>query len=117
MYFPGSIEDIIHWKPVNPSTWIPIICAVFAPIGTYIVTVRKTSGKIGTSDANELWEESRSIREDYRGQLDRANKRIRELELRIERLESVNNALVTENFKLKRTIVELQDELEEMRAG
>lgn len=40
-----------------------IIAAVIGPVGAYFLAARKMSGKIATSEATQLWEESRSIRE------------------------------------------------------
>lgn len=40
-----------------------IVIALVAPVGAYILAARQMSGKIATSEAKQLWEESRAIRE------------------------------------------------------
>lgn len=40
-----------------------VIAAILGPIGAYVVAARKMSGKIATTEAAQLWEESRAIRE------------------------------------------------------
>lgn len=54
------------------TTVIAILAAIAAPLGAYLVAARRFSGRIESSDAKELWEESRSIR-------DWSQDRIREL--------------------------------------
>jgi chromosome segregation ATPase len=93
---------------VNLAVLFPILVAIFAPLGAYFLAARKMSGKIKTTDADALWKESSSIREDYRAQLASAAERTRDLESRVARLEGQNNELVQENFKLKHKIQELE---------
>lgn len=55
--------------------------ACAAAIASVLVSARKFSGKIDSTEASELWEESRSIREDYRTRievLERENAELRE---------------------------------------
>jgi len=61
-------------------TFVPLAVALIAPVGAYLVAARKMSGRIASSEASQLWDESRSIRDDYRGRLQEANARIAELE-------------------------------------
>lgn len=66
---------------------VPILVAAVAALGAYVAAARKLSGKINTSEASQLWEESRAIRDDYREQLKVANGVIQDLRDRIKRLE------------------------------
>lgn len=90
---------------------LTLIAAVCAAIGAYLVAARQFSGKIATSDASDLWEESRSIR-------DWATKRIKELgeivthlEGRVAELEQHNGNLTSENQRLLRELEECRDKL------
>lgn len=79
---------------------VAIIVALAAPIGAYLVAARRFSGKIKTSEAEELWAESRAIRQD-------SAKRIRILNGVVERLETRVGSLEAENERLLRRIAEL----------
>lgn len=96
---------------------IPVAVAIVAPIGAYIVAARRMSGKIETSDANALWEESRSIREDYRARLTSVTDRARELEARVAKLESINDALSRENYELKVQIIRMEALIKSLEAN
>lgn len=67
-------------------TVIAVIAAVAAPLGAYLVAARRFSGRIESSDAKELWAESRSIRDWSQG-------RIASLEARVATLEAENRDL------------------------
>jgi len=90
---------------------LPIILAVAAailgPLVVFIEASRRLSGKITTSDASDLWEESRATREFLRVELDKSSGRITVLEERVGHLEKCNADLERENRKLHREINEL----------
>ena len=65
---------------------ITIIAACAAPLGAYLIAARRFSGRIESSDAKDLWAESRSIRDWSQG-------RIASLEARVAHLEEENRAL------------------------
>jgi hypothetical protein len=65
---------------------IAAAAAILGPLVAYIVAARRFSGKIETTEAAELWAESRSIR-------DWSQARIRELEQRVETLEAEGGEL------------------------
>lgn len=85
-----------------------VIVALVGSIGGYIGAARKLSGKIDTSEAGELWAESRSIRDDYRDRLDAANQRQAGLEARVAQLEKRNNELAERNVRLLEEQLDLQ---------
>jgi peptidoglycan hydrolase CwlO-like protein len=93
---------------VNWALIIPIVVAVIAPAVSYILAARRMSGKIATSSAADLWEESQSIRNDYREQLASAFGRVRDLETRMAKLEGQNNDLRHENFTLTAKVAGLE---------
>ena len=107
---------------MDPGVIVAIVAAVAAPLGAYLLAARRMSGKIGTSDAKELWSESRAIRDDYRDQLDTANRRTASLERRVAHLEEVNNNLTNdlatsgrENEALKGQVGGLKELVEQLR--
>jgi chromosome segregation ATPase len=77
---------------------VALVAAIVGPLVAYVTASRKLSGKIDTSDADKLWAESASIRDDYRGQLQERDKRIAALEKRVTALEQDNNNLIRENL-------------------
>lgn len=84
--------------------------ALVGALGSYFVAARKLSGKIGTSDASQLWQESKDIRGDYRERLRESHSRVDELERRIGRLEGNNDELSRENTTLRLTVARLESE-------
>lgn len=82
-----------------------------APLATYLGVVRRLSGRIKTSDAAQLWEESRSIREQLQQRneylqtvIDRHAQRIDRLEETVESLGQRNGELENENRALKKLV-------------
>lgn len=94
---------------------VPLLIAMVAPLGAYLLAARRMSGKVDTSTATELWSEARAIRSDYREQLGMAADRTRQLEERVAKLEGQNNDLVMENLALKTKVVALETLVEAQR--
>lgn len=86
------------------TTLIPLAIALVGPLLAYLATVRRLSGKISSSAAEDLWAESRSIREDLQARNAFLTDKIVALEKRIEDLEERNRALYKENGNLTRTV-------------
>lgn len=78
-----------------------VLVALLAPLATYLVAVRQLSGRIKNSDASELWEESRSIRDWSAARIKELLEHIERLEVRVEELEATNHTLERENIRLK----------------
>ncbi len=73
------------------DAWTTIVVAVLAlgsPLLGYLVAVRKTSGRIRSSDASELWDEARALRV--------------ECAERVRILEAANLSLQAEVYRLQR---------------
>lgn len=75
----------------------PIIVAVlgtlglvFAPVGVYLVAKRQFSGRIETTEAKELWKESRELRRQAFDRIAELNRLVARLESRIDHLEAEN---------------------------
>jgi hypothetical protein len=85
---------------VNPALVVALTVAIIGPLGAYLGASRKLSGKIGTSEASDLWAESKNIRDDYRERIDAGNLRQVALETRVANLEGLNAELTRENLSL-----------------
>jgi hypothetical protein len=81
--------------------------AVVAILG-YLAAGRNARGKITTSEASDLWEESRAIRADYAARLARCDERIAQQEQRIAIIQAANDALGEKNRAQQRRILELE---------
>lgn len=71
-----------------------IAVAIVGPLGTYLVAARRLSGKIGSSEASELWQESRSMRDWSQAQIELLTARIAAVERQNATLSDANAALV-----------------------
>ena len=58
---------------------VALLVALLGPLVTYLVAAKRFSGKVKNSDASQLWEESRSIREWSAAQIKRLEDEIQEL--------------------------------------
>lgn len=99
----------------SPALIVALIAAVAGPLLGYIAATRKLSGKIGTSEASSLWQESASIRSDYRDRLAASEARMANLEARIAEEEKANNSLTRENMALASKNAECQRIIEELQ--
>lgn len=98
------------------ATLIVAVAAVLvAPLVGYLTASRRLSGKIGTSDATQLWDASESMRKEYRDDLAAANKRLAALEGRLATVEADNHELANENLLLKRQVDLLKYENGELK--
>lgn len=94
---------------------VALVAAVAAPLVTYLVAARRFSGKIQSSDAEQLWLESRSIRDWSSKRIDDLNAHVGQLEGRIHALEGTNLGLVEENGRLLAEVSRLVQENAELR--
>lgn len=95
---------------IDPVVGI-VFSAIVAAIGTYLVSARTLSGKIKNSDAEELWAESRSIREWSTSRVKELNEHVEQLEQRLAAIELANSELAKENRAQSRTIYDLRNEI------
>lgn len=98
--------------------WLyPIVSALLVAIVGYVTLIRKTSGRIETSEAAELWEEARHLREVYRGDLTRLRERIFELEAEVDRLEAELDNYRAQLRELRRENVTMDRRIEGLENG
>lgn len=86
------------------SVWpafIGVLGITFGPLITYMLAKRQFSGRIETSDAKELWAESRAIREWSQRRIDTLNGVVARLEERERLLEERVRLLEKENDDLR----------------
>lgn len=86
---PSPLIPLIAVLSLGAGT-IPLIAALAGPVVAYLVAARRFSGKIQTTEATDLWEESRSIREWSRERMNELEAKNTALEKRIKHLEDEN---------------------------
>lgn len=89
-----------------------VLAALVSAFASYLAAARRLSGKINTSDAAELWSESRSIREWSAERIAHLTAQVTELENRVEIVEGHNLTLISDKTKLLQQLQELMGELE-----
>lgn len=90
------------------SLILAIGALIGAPVAAYLGVARRASGKIATSEASELWAESKAIRDWAQNRAEQLVEQIQKCEARIEELERNNDTLHRENEKLRKRITELE---------
>lgn len=100
---------------MTPNIWIPLVIGLGAPIITLLLGYKKLSGRIGTSEAAQLWDESRGIRDDYRKQIAAMREVMDRLQDRVDKLETRNQQLHLENGRLGRMIDQHEETIAELR--
>jgi len=102
---------------IDPAVLISsgALAAVAGSVGAYLVASKKMSGKIGTSDASELWAASQALRNDYRDQLGKMADRQRDLEGRVATLEGENTTLSRGNYERDQKIASLEATIADLR--
>lgn len=105
------------------SLILAIGALIGAPVAAYLGIARRASGKIATSEASELWAESKAIRDWAQKRAEQLVEQIQRCETRIEELEESNNVLTLENGRLNskineqdRTIKSLRNRIAELEA-
>jgi hypothetical protein len=86
---PALLLLAVAWNPIIVAV-LGLIGFVFAPVAAYLVAKRQFSGRIETTEAKELWAESRSIRQQAFDRIAELNRVVARLEERIEDLEQEN---------------------------
>lgn len=94
-----------------------IIAAFLGPVGAYLVSARKMSGKIGTSDAEQLWAESKAIRDWSANQLASQTQEIQELRAELGRLANRCSILEEENVKLRDQLDNANEHISRLEGG
>lgn len=90
---------------------------VVSGVVTYLIARRTSSGNISTSDAASLWKESNALRQEYRERAEQLEKRLTEVNDRLEAVMEELNTLRSSSAgmeakieSLKKVIAELQEE-------
>ncbi len=99
--FVASVQTAIV---VDPMTTSAILAALIGAGASYVVAARRFSGKIETTEAKELWAESRAIRKWSQERIETLNLTISRLETRNVELEARVEHLEVENTALHREI-------------
>lgn len=90
---------------------------VVSGLVTYFIARRNSSGSISTSDAASLWKESNTLRQEYRDRAELLEKRLEEVNTKLEAVMEELNTLRSTSIgmeakieSLKKVITELQEE-------
>lgn len=99
-------------------SWLaPLVAAAITASFGYLVALRKTSGRIATTEASKLWEEAADLRGVYQLEIERLGAEISRCRLEIQELEARNRQLRAEVAQLERKNMRLQLRLEELEDG
>lgn len=93
---------------MNPTIIIPLLVAIVAAVGAYFAAVRKLSGTITTSTAEDLWTESRQMRKELSDRIIQLNIVVDSMQDRIDKLLTENSRLEAEIDRLKKSIASLE---------
>ena len=87
----------------DSNAWLaPIAIALITALATYLALLRKTSGRISTTEADKLWDEAADLREVYRAEIAELREEIERLEKEVEKCEQAFRELKRENDALHR---------------
>lgn len=85
------------------TPWVvPIVVALLAPLFAYLGIARRLSGRIATSEATQLWEESTALRNEYKHRLDACEIEIKRLRNELQACTARNTVLRRENSNFRR---------------
>lgn len=93
-----------------------VVIALVAALGSFLAVARRLSGKIATSEATSLWEESSKLRQEYKDEIRQLRGDLHDCVLRVGHLEEKNRSLSRENADLRRTIEEHEETIRTLRA-
>jgi flagellar motility protein MotE (MotC chaperone) len=103
------------------ATVDPIIGVIFAaivgPVGAYILAARKMSGKIATTEAAQLWEESRAIREWSTQRMAACDKECSNLRSELTEALTRISALEKQNEELTEQLAEAHEHIAQLESG
>jgi predicted RNase H-like nuclease (RuvC/YqgF family) len=91
---------------------ITFAVGMIAPVGAYLMAARKMSGKIATTEAHDLWEESRAIREWSSARIDKCDEEIARLQSELREAKIRISELEKDKRNLERMLREREDHLD-----
>lgn len=95
---------------INWSVVIPLLGIFIGPIFAYLIAARRFSGRIASSDAASLWQESSNLRKEYKSEMDELRTIVTNLRSRVIDLEDKNEVLYLENGELRAEVSRLRKE-------
>jgi predicted RNase H-like nuclease (RuvC/YqgF family) len=94
---------------MSGTTVIALIAATISPVVAYLIAARQFSGKIETSNAADLWNESKNIREWAMQRIRSLESTVNTLEGRVRELEKHSDSLAREKRQLERDLARCQE--------
>lgn len=95
---------------VNWAVVLPLLGIFVGPVLAYVLSARRLSGKITTSDATSLWTESGNLRREYKTEIGELRIIVTKLRDRVNDLEDKNELLHLENGELRLEVTRLRSE-------
>jgi len=86
-----------------------VVVGLVGPLGAYLVAAHKMSGKIATTEAAQLWEESRAIREWSAARIDKCDEEIARLTEQLKIARARITEVEKENRRLEKLLRERED--------
>jgi TolA-binding protein len=105
------LQLILFFGALDPSVTVAVLAAALGPLGAYFVAARRLSGKIANSDAEQLWEESRAIRDWSRERLDVCESEIRDLRSALSKMSNRFAVMESENTMLREELNHSKDRI------
>lgn len=105
---------VVILATVDPM--VIFVLSLVGPLVTYLIAARQFSGKIATSDASELWRESKEIRDWGTTRIAELSATVEILERRVTKCEQQNHVLLRENEDLGRQVRTQTATIEDLRA-
>jgi hypothetical protein len=91
--------------------WLPVVgfaAPLLVSLVAWIAVIRKSGGRIQTSEASDLWKAQEEMRGDLTLQLVQERERSVNLEIRMAKAETASHTLLRENWELQRKVNELE---------
>lgn len=97
--------------------WLILAAAIASPLVSFLVAARRMSGKISTTSADELWDEARDIRADYRAQVQTCRSELADARQETATARQENARLRNELADSRQEVAALKNQVTELMEG
>lgn len=105
---------LMFWIPlaaIDPVVGV-IVAASIGAVGAYLAAAHRMSGKIATTEAAQLWDESRAIREWSAARIDKCDEQIANLTEQLRMARARITELERENRRLEKLLRDREEHLD-----